>query len=176
MSDPEKKREPLAPEAFGRLILVLIGVIWLGVGVWSLVQPEAVGATLDLDLSDPEGGDRDLARFEFRAMYGGLALALAAMHLFGALRSRWLIPCHWMAATLLIGLVGGRAVALAAGDVPGFFGFVLLLVELAGLGLALFSVRRIRVMAKAAATAKPLEPVAPEAPEPEDPPPAPEDD
>ena len=166
MTKIPKKRVPLPAEAFGRLVLALIGVAWLGIGVTALFQPEWTGGVVDFDLSSSE-----LARFEFRAMYGGLSVALAGLHLFGVVRTRWLLPCLSMSALTAVGPAGGRIVALSAGDVPGGLGFLFLVIELAAMGLAVFAIARIRATVRAAATATPTvakEAVAP-AEEPEEP-------
>ena len=151
MMTAKKKRAPLPAEAFGRLVLALVGVAWVGIGVTALVQPVWVGGTVDISLTDvppwggnPEGMDLALARFEFRAMYGGLSLALAALHLIGVGRARWIVPCLWLSVITLIGLAGGRVVALTAGDVPGAIGFLFLAIELVGIGLAFFALVRIK--------------------------------
>ena len=168
MTIDKKKRAPLPAEAFGRLVLALVGVVWAGIGVTALLQPVWLGGTVDLGLADiaawggnPEGLDLSLARFEFRAMYGGLALALAVLHFIGVSRARWIVPCLWMALITLIGLAAGRVVALSAGDVPGGFGFLLLAIELACIALGVFAMVRIRAAERQPDAADRGEPASP---------------
>ena len=134
-----KDRAPLAPHNFARLVLTLIGVVWLAVGVPGLLSPEWLADWVDFELQN------DLAKLEFRAMYGGLSIALAALHLAAATRKALLAPALVAASTLLIGLAGGRIFAVALDGMGGLVGLILLLSEIGMVvlaGLALFRLRQ----------------------------------
>jgi hypothetical protein len=134
---PKPKRSPLPAGIFARLVLALVGLIWLGVGVTALGDPTRLAGSVDFQLPS------DLARFEFRAMYGGLSIAIAIIHLLGVFRARWIRPCLVFALATLIGLASGRIISIGLGDVPGGFGFLLLVVELTGIALAVFAYARM---------------------------------
>ena len=120
------QRSRLSPNNFARLVLILVGVVWLSVGVSALVDPVELADWVDFEL------ESNSALAEFRAMHGGLSLALALLHGGAAVRGAWLRPALLMSSTVTGGLLFGRLVSVA---VDGMFGpFVL---GLAGLEVLL---------------------------------------
>ena len=120
-------RRGLRPSALAlaRLLVGLVAVVWLWLGAASIIQPVEVAALVDQSLSSPT------ARFEFRAMYGGMSIAIGLLHLFALFRRSWLQPMLLVGAALLGGLVAGRIVSLVVDDPPA----PIALVFLAGEGL-----------------------------------------
>ncbi len=110
-------------------MLVLAGAVWLGVGVSGFVDPEGLADWVDFEL-----GSRT-AVAEFRAMYGGLSLSLALLHLVAAFRGAWLRPALLMSASITLGLLFGRLSTLA---IEGIFGPVA--VALAGVEVLLLAI------------------------------------
>lgn len=143
-------RPPLSPNNFARLILVLAGVIWLGVGISGFLDPEGLAAWADIDLESMT------AVAEFRAMYGGLSVALAGLHLGAAVRGAWLRLALMMSSAITGGLLVGRVATIA---LDGMFGPVALglagieVVLLALSGTALWRLWKTPASAPAAATA-----------------------
>lgn len=129
-----KHGAPLPATVFARLVLILAGLVWLGIGLWSLADPVALAEAVDFELRS------DLARLEVRAMYGGFSIALGALHLLAAGRAVWLTPALVSTTVLTIGLLTGRILSIAIDGFPGVFALVLIgseaaLVAVAGLAL-----------------------------------------
>jgi hypothetical protein len=118
------------------LVLVLIGVVWMSLGVWAFTNPVGLGEWVDFHL---EGAT---ARLEIRAMYGGLSLALAGLHFAGALRTAWARPALVMTMTTLGGLATGRLVSLAVDDFSAI-GAGLMASEYTGLALGSVAMARL---------------------------------
>lgn len=158
MADTGTSRAALSANNFGRLILILAAVVWLGVGVSGLVNPTELADWFGIDLESKS------ALAEFRAMYGGLSIALALLHGGAAVRGAWLRPALLMSSTITAGLLFGRVVSVA---MDGMFGPVVMAlagieVVLLGLsGIALWRLWRGPVAdtaPKAVAAAGPLAP------------------
>ena len=132
------RRSPSSPPTFARLVLCLIGVVWLGVGVTGVAHPLWLAGTVDIELPT------SLARFEFRAVYGGLSLALAAIHFFGATRQPWLAPTLRLAGILMLGIFAARILSIAIEGFPGLMGLSLLSIEGTALVLVVLALRRLR--------------------------------
>ncbi|MEE2828298.1 MAG: DUF4345 domain-containing protein [Myxococcota bacterium] len=110
----------LSASALARVLLALVGGVWLWLGAASITQPGEVAAVVDLVLDGPT------ARFEFRGMYGGLSMAIGLLHIVGLFRRPWLQPTLLVSATLLGGLVTGRITSLVVDEAPATIGFVFL--------------------------------------------------
>ena len=127
----------LSPSSFARLVLVLVGVVWLGVGFAGVADPRELGDWLDFDL------ESNTALAEFRAMYGGLALALAFLHIAAAVRGAWLRPALLMSATITAGLLLGRLVSIGLSGMFGPVALVLAGVEVVLLVLSAVALWRL---------------------------------
>ncbi|MEN7342107.1 MAG: DUF4345 domain-containing protein [Pseudomonadota bacterium] len=68
-----------------KAVLWIFGLITLGFGVWSLLQPAAVAAAVQIGLPTPA------STTEFRAFYGGLEIGVALFWII-ATRREALIP------------------------------------------------------------------------------------
>jgi hypothetical protein len=124
-------------DVFARQILILIGAVWLLIGAASLFMPNGVADFMNIRLDDA------LARFDFRAVYGGLQLGIGVFLVGAALRKPWRLPALNMANLVLGGLILGRVVSLAIDEPPGIIGFVLLGLEVALLAVAVFALLRL---------------------------------
>ncbi len=124
------KAKPLPAAAFGRLVLILSGTVWLAVGVPGLLDPKWLADLADIDLTNT------MALFEFRAQFGGLSLAIAVLHYIAATRTRYLVPGLLASLVIDIGLSAGRITSLAVDEgLPDVVGFGLLGVEVALIAL-----------------------------------------
>jgi hypothetical protein len=119
---PAGERLPAA--SFARLVLLGVAGVWGAVGVWALVDTPGAADAVDYRL------ETNLARFEFRAMYGGMALAMALVHTVMAARRGWLGPGLALAGATLLGLASGRVYSMAIEGAPGLTGLLLLAMEL----------------------------------------------
>ncbi len=139
-----RRGEPLPAAIFARLVLVLAGLVWLAIGLYAMADPVAVADSVDFELRS------DLARLEIRAMYGGLSIAVGALHFVGAVRSVWLVPTLVVAIVLTLGLVTGRVLSIAVDGFPGVFALGLLASELTLVAVASLALWRLSVAARAA--------------------------
>ncbi len=161
MADTASSRTPLSPNNFARLVLVLVGVVWLAVGVAALADPTGTADWVDFDLESSS------ALAEFRAMYGGLSVALALLHIGSAVRGAWLRPALLMSSALTAGLLTGRLVSIGLDGVPGPFVLGLALSEVLLLGLSGVALWRLwRQPGAATAPAPPAVSAAPPSAEP----------
>jgi hypothetical protein len=98
-----------------------------------------------------------LARFDFRAVYGGLELGIGVSLIVAALRKPWRQPALNMACLVLGGLILGRLISVSIDESPGVVGWVLLGLEVALVGVAGFAslrLQRARAEERAQAVAK----------------------
>ncbi|GEM_PF-3398366 len=137
MSDPTASRAPLSPQNFARLVLILVGVIWLCVGLSAMVNPVDLADWVDFDL------ETNTALAEFRAMYGGLSIALALLHGGAAIRGAWLRPALMMSSVITAGLLVGRLSSLVLDGMFGAFVLGLALGEVVLLGLSAAALWRL---------------------------------
>lgn len=121
-----------------RLSLVLSALVFGGFGAWLLVDPQALSA-LGIVLTTPS------ARTEIRGFYGGLELGLAGFFALAALRPAWFRPALVVQVCALGGVAAGRLVGFALDGRPDALLLALLAAEIAGTGLGLIALRRLRV-------------------------------
>ncbi|GEM_PF-1766096 len=134
----KKPKSPLPPRWFARLVLVLSGVVWVAVAVAGLLDARWLADMADFELTSTT------AHNEFRAMYGGLTAAIAALHFIAAIRSTWLVQALWASLLLDVGLTAGRFVSLATDGIPGPVGLGLMFGEWALIGLCGVALWRLR--------------------------------
>ncbi len=133
-----KKRSPLSPANFARLVLGLVGTIWLGIGAGALADPIGMADGVGFLIEETK-----LGRYEFRAEYGGLSLGIALLHYVGLSRAKWLRASLIMTLATMGGLSFGRLFSIAVEGPPGGIGIPLLMVELLGIGLAVWALVRL---------------------------------
>ncbi len=131
-----KERSPLSPRNFARLVLTLVGVVWLSVGLWAFANPVGLAGLVNFHLENAT------ARLEIRAVYGGLSLALAGLHFAGVTRKAWLRPALVMTMATLGGMATGRLISLAVDDFSAV-GAGFMASEVVGTGLAAFAMWRL---------------------------------
>ncbi len=116
-----------------------MAAVFLGIGAASVFAPTVVADFVNIKLEDA------LARFDFRAVYGGLQLGLGLWIGVAALRKAWRLPALNLTALALGGLLLGRALALALdAESPGPIGFGIMGLEVAGLAVTAFAMVRLR--------------------------------
>lgn len=89
-----------------RLILVLIAILYAGLGFVFLFNPDTWSATLSLAFSAPAG------RTDFRATYGGLGFGVGIFLLLCALRREFVRIGLFAGACVLIAMATARTTGL----------------------------------------------------------------
>lgn len=130
---PRPVAQPLSPVVFGRLVLVLLGSVYLAVAVTVLADPVRAADWLDFEARTV------MARTELAAVYVGLMGGLAAAHFAASAKAVWIAPGLGMGVLTVGGLFLGRTVGAFTAGVPGALGLALWAVEGALLALTLFA-------------------------------------
>lgn len=138
----DKISAPLPARWFARLILAFAGVVWLSVGLAGLLDPLWLADLLDFQLTSAT------AHNEFRAIYGGLCLALASLHFVAVIRSAWLVPALVSSLVCNLGLMTGRGFSIAVDSVPGPVALGLFGGELLLSAVTVFALWRLGVLVK----------------------------
>lgn len=114
-------------------VIVVVGVFFLGMGVYALAAPQAILRPFDYDLATPA------ARAEVRGVYGGFGVAIAAVLAYAAVapaevRTGILVTV----GAALAGMAAGRLISAVLDDRTPFYpNWFYCLVEAIGAG-ALF--------------------------------------
>ena len=113
-------------ERFGRVLLVVIGAMLVGLGLSGLVAPAQLLAPLDITLGSPHayGG--------VRAHYGGMELGLGVFLLAAAATPALRRPGLLVALAFVGGLVLGRTVSVLADGMPSGLGGRIFCTEIIG--------------------------------------------
>jgi hypothetical protein len=137
---------PISPASFGRLVLVLVGLVWFVIGLFSLADPVALADMVDFKLRN------NLARLEIRAMYGGFCVAIGVVHFLATTRAAWLLPALSATGICTVGLVSGRLLSIAIDGFSRPFALMLMLIasELALCAVVALAVWRLMVAARSA--------------------------
>lgn len=102
-------------DKFGKWVLVLAGLGFLGFGLAIVAAPAAVLGGVGIS-GTPAG------LVELRAFYGGLELGLAAFLLACAAHPGWREPGLWSVALVNGGIAAARLLGIAlSGEFTGFF-------------------------------------------------------
>ena len=107
-------------------VLALCGIAIGATGVVGLTDPQALFTPLGVELGGVD------ALNEIRAAYGGMHLGIAALLLWGALRSSFRAPALWVGFAFMGGLTAGRFLSLGVDGPPGTFVYGLWIPELIG--------------------------------------------
>ena len=95
-----------------RVVLVVVGLMWVWVGLMGLLRPKTVADLVELGMSTP------MAKLEIRTFYGALSLAIGWLHLRSAWGPRWWPAGLYGSAFLMGALAAGRLFSMALdGDV-----------------------------------------------------------
>lgn len=115
-------------------VIAVVGIFFLGMGIYGLAAPAALVRPFGVQLGKPE------ARAEVRAVYGGFGVAIAGVLGYAVLRPEVRFGIALTVGVALIGMALGRVVAVAAGDrtafYPNWFYFLVELVAGGGLIVA----------------------------------------
>ncbi|MEA2627286.1 MAG: hypothetical protein QOD06_3331 [Candidatus Binatota bacterium] len=113
-----------------RVLLILSAVVYAGLGLASLVAPDAMARAVGIELATPT------ARVDFRATYGGFEIGTAIFLLACASRDGWMQPGVWAVLLTLAGFGGARAIGILVGG--GADGMMLgaLVTEIVGIAWA----------------------------------------
>ena len=101
---------------FPPLVLILNGIIFTALGLWSLWLPEAIAESVSLELPASD------SRIEISAMYGGLELIFGLYFLYAAFQRKTMREGLKVGIFLCLGLAMGRAIGLVRywPDEPGW--------------------------------------------------------
>jgi hypothetical protein len=97
---------------FSRILLGLLGLMFLGFGAAFLARPSQMGQMVDIELTQPTG------RMEIRAFYGGLEIGLGGFLLVCAIAGAWIQPSLVIAGLACAGPALGRVVGLLVDGKP----------------------------------------------------------
>ncbi|BBZ74995.1 membrane protein [Mycolicibacterium anyangense] len=97
------------------VVLVVVGVFFLGMGLYGLVAPASLVAPFGITL------DRSVARAEVRAVYGGFGVAIAGVLGYGLLHPPLRTGIVLTVALALAGMALGRVVSTLCGDRTSFY-------------------------------------------------------
>tara|TARA_R100001244_G_scaffold47904_2_gene42672 strand:+ start:373 stop:753 length:381 start_codon:yes stop_codon:yes gene_type:complete len=122
---------------FIRIFLSLLALTFLAFGIWSLLSPAAMSASMGVELGGPNG------IYEARGIYGGVSLGAGLLATAGVFRPRMIRPALWFITTYMGGYVFARIAGLVAGDAPTtsflmFVGFETACLVLAVVSLAAY--------------------------------------
>lgn len=110
---------------FSRILLVLLGLMFLGFGVAFLLRPTQMAQMVSVQLPEPT------AKMEIRAFYGGLEIGLAVFLFACAAMGAWIKPGLLAAGLACAGPALGRTVGLLLDGRPRPVIFTILAVEVA---------------------------------------------
>src|SRR5215469_7950819 len=100
---------------FARFSLFVVAVVFLALGVMSLIAPMILTPLVGIALPTP------IALMEVRGVYGGLFLGVGMFFFLSARRNDWLRPGLVAQASVFGGFVVGRTVGMAIGGAPNAF-------------------------------------------------------
>jgi hypothetical protein len=116
-------------------LIAVVGVFFLGMGIYGLAAPERLIKPFGIALDRPE------ARAEVRAVYGGFGVAIAGVLAFAALRPEFRTGIGLTVGIALAGMAAGRVVSALAGDRTAFYpNWFYFLVEIVASAALLFAV------------------------------------
>ncbi|MDX1291329.1 MAG: DUF4345 family protein [Hyphomonas sp.] len=95
-----------------RLFLGLLALTFLAFGLWSLLDPAAMTASMGVNPGGPNGV------YEARGIYGGVSLGAGLLAAGGVFLPRLVRPALWFIAAYMGGYVFARIIGLAVGDTP----------------------------------------------------------
>ncbi len=116
--------------------LFVTGLIFALVGLYSLIDPNAALAPLDLHFQTVNSFSQE------RGTAGGVTLAVGILMIASAHYRRLVLPALWMVTMALGGLEAGRLVSLFVDGVPGKVVWIYSAFEILGLVQGLFWLRR----------------------------------
>jgi len=129
---------PRAPQPPARILVLVTCVLFVGFGVLCILLPSAVARVVDIRLESPS------AFADFRAMYGGLSLAIGALLAQGLRHRAWYAPSLFMTWAISAGLGGARLYSIVVSELPNVWVLTAgLLAEAVAFTWALAAYRRL---------------------------------
>ncbi|MFI4978778.1 MAG: DUF4345 family protein [Nevskiales bacterium] len=116
--------------------LFVTGLIFALVGLYSLIDPNAALAPLDLHFQTVNSFSQE------RGTAGGVTLAVGILLIASAHYRRLVLPALWMVTMVLGGLEAGRLVSLMVDGTPGKIVWIYAAFEVFGLLQGIFWLRR----------------------------------
>lgn len=108
--------------------IVLSGVVFLGIGIWFVTSPGALGI-IGINAVSAAG------RGDLRAVYGGLQIAIGLFLLTTAYRHQWHGIGLAVGTAAFAGLAGGRTIGFALESTTDALPWMLYAAEILGLAL-----------------------------------------
>lgn len=119
-----------------RLFLILIAIMFLAFGLWSISDPLAMTSRLDVDVGGPN------ALFEMRGIFGGVSLGAAMLTAAGAINPpRFERPALFFLLVYMGGYTLARFVSLILGDAPTSSGWTFASFEVVSFILACIALK-----------------------------------
>lgn len=119
-----------------RLFLGAMALMFIAFGLFSLLRPETMTASLGVEVSGPNG------TFEMRGIFGGVSLGAAGLCLAGTLRHTMVRPALWFIIAYMGGYCLARAASVMLGDLPEPATWRFVAFEALALLAALIAIRR----------------------------------
>jgi hypothetical protein len=142
--------------------LLIVGLVFLGVGYLGFVAPNAILDPVEIRWSELQ--ERRAAKNELTAVYGGMHVAMGIYFIVAAFTASIRAGALLAAAAFMSGLVAGRIVSLVRDGLPGPMPLALILVELMGVLLTLGALLKRRAPAPVPAEPVAVTPAAPSQP------------
>lgn len=95
-----------------RSIVSVVAILFVGLGIWLMLQPRAVETLYPMQLTGP------MAVSEIRAVFGGLMLGVGAAVLWLLWRARRAVEAGMVTVLVFGGLLVARVAGLAAEGMP----------------------------------------------------------
>jgi hypothetical protein len=127
---------------FARAVLIAVALAFAGPGLGFLLAPARFAALVDVALIGPTGFS------DARAVLGGMELGFAAFLATCAVRLGWQSAGLIAAATVLGGMLTGRALSAIRDGSPGGLGWLLFAIEVALTVAALVALARVWLVAR----------------------------
>jgi hypothetical protein len=125
------------PERLGRILLILFGIGFMALGSRYFADPHAL--TAETDVGVPTGK----AVMEVRTVYGGMFFGLGLAVLVMGLKRSLLAAGLWVLILVAGSVAAARMLAIALGQAPDPMFATLLGIEIIGVALAAFALRRL---------------------------------
>jgi hypothetical protein len=103
---------PSFPAMLPRILLAFAALAFAPFGIWSLLDPLGMAASLGVEVGGPNGA------YEMRGIYGGVSLAASLLCASGAVLAAMRRPALWFIVVYMGGYVFARAAALLMGPPP----------------------------------------------------------
>lgn len=128
--------DPTTPRD-GRLLMTLSSGFLIAFGVVAMLVPSAIAPIVEIEVSSAT------ALADFRAMYGGIPLAIGVLLVLGLRRASWYLPSLFLLTLTCAEAAGARIYSTLVSGIPSNTILVFAALELLGCGVGFLSYRRL---------------------------------